>query len=281
MVLAGTVDPGDQPHRRLTVRRARQGPVRGPQRIAQLLLEHRQQLVGLGDAVLACRTSQLLDDLHRRGHPHVGGDQRLLQPLPGVVVDAATEQLGHATAQHGRGPRQPGAEALRKRQLRFWLRLLDLRLGRCLDVDRRHRLPTGGLPDLWHRRRLDLGRTLERLGATTPAGDEVAATEDHGDDDGSDDRDRAAITGRRGRIGEQEVEQRTDPMESWTGPSTLPVGRSDPAGAPAGAARPSPPAPRGRGSAASHPGPRRATTVVRWSPVHQPWCLNDTLTLAR
>src|SRR5215210_8467328 len=75
--LAGSVDADDEDHRRLRVQIDRRWPAEEARRlVAQCFAEVAE--------VATCL--QTLDELGRGRNAHVRGDQRLLEPLPGLVV---------------------------------------------------------------------------------------------------------------------------------------------------------------------------------------------------
>ena len=89
--LAGAVDPDDEDHRRV-------GPqvdlvVAGAGELGQQLGEPLGQRLA-ADERPPRPPLELLDDLRGRPRADVGVDQRLLEPLPGLLVEVALEQRG-------------------------------------------------------------------------------------------------------------------------------------------------------------------------------------------
>ena len=76
------------------------------------LAEQRRDLLdqGVGEIVDVAALAQSLDQLVRRGHAHVGGDERVLEGLPGLVVagvEAAERQADDVAGAAERAPQPP------------------------------------------------------------------------------------------------------------------------------------------------------------------------------
>jgi hypothetical protein len=145
-------------------------PVDGPERLPELVLEQLEHRVGGRRALLTAAALELLDDLHGRGHAHVGRDERLLEALPRLVGHPAAEQLGDRRPEDVARPGQPQPEPLPCGE-----RLLG-RLGRPAaprPAPRACRGPVGASTG-FGRTLVDLlGRELERP-RVTPAGGRTA-----------------------------------------------------------------------------------------------------------
>jgi hypothetical protein len=93
--LAGAVDPDDEHDGRdaALVRHRLEAAVDVPaDRGEQLLAQQRPQLADGADAVDADLLAQPADQLAGGGDAHVGGDQRVLDLLPGVLVEVVARQ---------------------------------------------------------------------------------------------------------------------------------------------------------------------------------------------
>ena len=83
----------------------------GPTWASSWLLEQRPDLLGVPGAGHLDLGAQLLDQLPRGRDAHVGGDQRLLDLVPGLVVEViAGEQAEQDAAQRRLRPGQPAAQ---------------------------------------------------------------------------------------------------------------------------------------------------------------------------
>jgi len=149
-----------------------------------------QQVFGLlriGYPVDAQLLAKRADQLTGRAHAQVGGDQRGLEIVPGLIIDAvARQQVGKRPGQRVVAVRQPAAQSPQAR--RGLLRLLDLGDGRrdrfdqsglrngsrdlgfddlgldCLDLSRRGGLDQFGRGDSLDRRGFLLGKLATCLG---------------------------------------------------------------------------------------------------------------------
>ena len=116
VVLPVPLTPTTSTHgrRAVLVRQRAQGAVGvGADRADELLAQQRPQLADAAHAVDAHAGAQPGDQLGRGGHAHVGRQQRVLDLLPGVLVeDVPREQGEQAAAQRRLRARQPGAQAV-------------------------------------------------------------------------------------------------------------------------------------------------------------------------
>ncbi len=149
--LAGAVDADHQQHRRLAAevdRGARGGGDLGED--LDQALAHR--LAVGGDAAALDLVLEPFDHLGRGRRADVGEDQRLLQPLPGLVVDALEEAgrdlLGQRLAALGEALAQAAedAAALLGALSRRGVRALARTEVEYLLPTGRHRFPRGGYP---------------------------------------------------------------------------------------------------------------------------------------
>ncbi len=125
--LADAVDSHEQPHAR--------GPfgvakieIEAGQPLLQLGLERVEQLLTVGEALLFHTRPQVLEELLRRLHAHVGADEGFFELVPGLTVDlVAADDRSDVARQQPAGFGEPIPESRFDRRL--WRRLGDDRFG--------------------------------------------------------------------------------------------------------------------------------------------------------
>jgi hypothetical protein len=105
--LAGAVDADDEDHRRAVVHVERRRVAEHPRDLV------RQRLAEVADLLPRLEAP---DELRRRGHADVGGEERLLEPLPRALVRGIERRngdlLGERAARARERVAQPADEAL-------------------------------------------------------------------------------------------------------------------------------------------------------------------------